>query len=158
MSVVLIELNDAVGWADTVNGKFPSMAELDGNLALSLQEVLIGQLSSTFNTALWVSPATTPSLIKKILGMQYTASAFERMYADDNDISNYGTRLLQQADKLIQGLIAGNITLTDLSDTDVVAAGIGQPAFFPTNASSAQEPTKDFPSFGGPAFTIGELW
>lgn len=148
----LIGLSDVTGWLDTASEKI-TITAIDEALSSSLEETLKASLASQYDTSTWTSSGTTPSLIKKILGMQYIGWLYQKIYSGDNDGSDYGDMLLAEAGKLITSLAAGSITLESITPL-----GTSAPAFFPTDASSAQVPTDDFPSFGGPTFTLGQIW
>lgn len=149
----IIELSDAQAWIDQVGNKLP-LASLDDALVSSLAEQLKGRLGQQYNVEAWTNTNNTPALIKKILGMQYIGWHYQRVFANDTDnVSNYGARLLEEAEKLIVALTTGVLTVTD-----VLPVQLGTPAFYPTNASSALDPTTDDPSLGGPVFALGTIW
>lgn len=158
MDEVVVELTDVTVWADTASGKFPAMSTLEGNLVLAIQTEIAARLALLYDVDAWIDSSTTPSLIKKIIGMMYVAAVFQRTYADDNDISNYGTRLADSAEKLLTGLIAGSITLLDLPAEQDLAPGTNTAVSYPNDASSALTPTVDDPSLGGPIFSVGTIW
>jgi hypothetical protein len=85
--------------------------------------------------------------------MFYAGYYYLRTYSEDEDTSNYGMFLIRQAQTLLSGLIAGTIAITELPTSDV-----GQPAFYPTDASSAQCPTREDPSLGGAKFSMGTIF
>lgn len=155
-ATALIELADATAWADTTSGKFPGMSQLDAALVAAIQSQVLSQLANIYPVVKWIDVASTPTLVKSIIGMLYTASMYDRVYANDDDTSNYATRLQDAAAKLLQGLISGNLALTDLPAIDATTTQL--PAFYPTNASSVLEPTVDNPSLGPAVFSMGTLW
>jgi hypothetical protein len=98
---------------------------------------------------------TTPKLVRKILAMLYTGWFYLRTYSEDEDISNYGQLLISQAEKLISGIVTGTLVLDDVTTPP---SNPDTADFYPTDASSAQSPTFDDPSLGGPVFSMGQIW
>lgn len=139
----IIEISDAKAWADTPMGKLP-MEELDDALVASLSTQLLARLASIYKVNEWTDHEHTPSLIKKILGMQYVGWYYERTYADNQDESNYGTRLLASAETLIVGLVDGSLSLTDLPEGSQLDPNLGLPGFLHDEV--------------GPVFAMGQIW
>jgi hypothetical protein len=137
---------EAQAWAE---GTKLTIATLDNELELHLSTEVIDRLASAFDTSTWVDSATTPKLVRTIISKLYVAWFYDRQYSEDIEQgNNYADRLKANAETLIAGLIAGTIGLPGVADT------VG-PVFYPTDASSAQQPTVDDPSLGPAAFSMG---
>jgi|SRR5882757_2626808 len=151
--VVHITVEEANAWAEKTKLNF---GELDSELESSQATQVLSRVSQVYDVSSWVTPGTTPGLIRKIVSMLYVGWYYERTYSEDTVISNYGMLLINQAENLIMGIISGAITLPDVPPgTDL---GLSQPAFYPTDASSALQPTTDDMSLGPAKFTMGTIW
>jgi hypothetical protein len=138
----------AQAWAE---GTKLTIAVLDAELEDQLAEEVIRRLqSASIDTSLWVNDATTPKLVRVIIAKLYVAWVYDRQYSEDIEQgSNYADRLKANAEALILGLIDGTIEL------DPVTNVVGEPVFYPTDASSALLATPDDPSLGPAAFSMG---
>lgn len=133
-----------------------TMTALDEGLTDTIATEVLARLAGIFDTSPWVDTTTTPKLVRKIIAMKYVGWYINRTYSSDEGMSLYAWRILQMADNLISGLIDGSIILVD--DTNPANALSGTAQFYPTDASSALEPTIDDMSLGGPSFTMGVIW
>lgn len=147
-----IEVTDAQAWAE--ESKL-SISELDPELEDAVATGIIARLAGSFNTAPWIDNTNTPKLVRKIIAMAYVAWFISRAYSSDEGRNDYSQRLLAMVNDLIEGLIAGSIILVD-DDPINLLNGVAQ--FYPTDASSALEPTAEDRSLGGPVFTMGVIW
>lgn len=147
-----IKLEEANAYADGNKLKFD---ELDAELEASSASQVLSRIGQVYDASTWVDEDTTPNLVRKIIAMTYVAWFYQRVYSEDEDVSNYAAWLLAQADKLTEGITSGTLVLPD-----VVVSPINpdQPIFYPTDASSAQRPTYADPSLGGPVFSMGRIW
>jgi hypothetical protein len=147
-----IDEDDARAWAEAI--KLP-VVTLDANLEDSTSTVALAKLAVAFDTSTWISPVTTPEIVRSIIAMQYVSVLIQRAYATDEDVNDYALWLYGNAESLIMGLIAGSLSIDPEVPTQVDPS---TPLYYPTDASSAQEPTADDPSLGGPVFTLGKVW
>jgi hypothetical protein len=144
--VARITRDEAQAW---VEGTKFAISALDQNLCDHIEEEVIVQLASVFDTSTWTNETTTPKLIRTIIAKLYVAWLYDRQYSEDIEQgNNYADRLKLNAQNLIAGLLAGTISLPGIADT-------GTAVFYPTDASSANVPTKDDPSLGPAAFSMG---
>lgn len=143
-----ITVPQAQAWAE---GTKLTIAALDTELEDQLAEEVIRRLqSASIDTSLWVNDATTPKLVRVIIAKLYVAWVYDRQYSEDIEQgSNYADRLKANAEALILGLIDGTIEL------DPVTNVVGEPVFYPTDASSALLATPDDLSLGPAAFSMG---
>jgi hypothetical protein len=144
-------VTEARAWAET--SKLP-ISSLDASLEAQVTNIVFGLLSPTFPTSTWTGEATTPALVRTILSMYYVAAVYDKHYAQEEEESTYSITLRSLANTNISGLLSGAITL----DEYPLPEGSFQPSFFPNDASSANEPSTDFPSDGGPAFMMGSVF
>jgi hypothetical protein len=101
-----------------------------------------------------VDANTTPKLVRKIIAMYYCGWAYDRQYSETSDSNDYADRLRAMADSLIEGLISGSIDLIEIPGMPPTS----EPEFFPTDVSSANLPSMEFPSDGPPKFTMGKVF
>jgi hypothetical protein len=145
-----ITLVDAQAWAE--NTKLP-FSVLDAALLNQVEIQVIAQLQSCgIDAALiatWLDTATTPELVKSIISMMYVAWYYDRQYSEEQTEGNdYAAMLRNHAQMLLQGVCDGSI---EIPGAPTIA---GKPAFFPTDESSAQQPTCLNPELGGPYFNM----
>lgn len=149
-----ITVEDAQAWAEKT--KLP-LSVLDDDLEEQVAEHVLGKLRPQFDVSGWADEDTTPLLIRSVMGMVYTSWFYSRTYSEDENRDNeYAIRLLGMAYEIITGLIEGSIELPDDEDGDL--HGGTTPLFYPNDASSALEPTRDDPSLGPSKFTMGSIW
>lgn len=129
-----------------------SIATLDSELLGNIQGEVLARVDSVHDTTTWVDPVTTPDLVRTVITMLYVSWLYHRTYSEDEGDNEYAVRLAEKAEALIMGIIDGTIDLPGI-DT-----GAGQPSFYPTDASSALEPTADDPSLGPAKFSMGQVW
>jgi hypothetical protein len=142
-----ITVQEAQAWAEGTKLTIPA---LDTNLLDHLEEEVLRPLDSAFDIATWVDATSTPKLVRTIISKLYVAWAYDKTYSEDIEQgNNYADRLKMNANTLLAGLIAGTIELPGVPDV------AGTPVFYPTDASSAMEPTFDDPSLGPAAFSMG---
>lgn len=148
-----ITVADAQAWAESTK---LTMSDLDTDLLASVSTVILAKVAGRFDTTSWIDTTNTPSLIRKIIAMEYTAWYINRAYSSDEGLSVYARRLMAMVLDLIAGLLDGGIILTD--DTNPADALGGTAQFYPTDSSSLAVATVDDMSLGGPVFTMGVIW
>jgi hypothetical protein len=146
--VARIEPADANAWTEGTKLAFTA---LDAALLDQIESQVLGRLASQFDTSTWLSPASTPRMVKSIVAMFYVAWYYDRTYSEDQEQGNdYAALLRAQAESLILGILDGSIVLPEVPGDEP-----GGPAFYPTDDSSAMKPTTADPSLGGPWFSLG---
>lgn len=149
---ILITPSDARGWAESTK---LDLSALDVSLLEQLQVEILARLSSIYTVTAWVSPTTTPAVVKVIIAKTYVAWFYDRQYSENQDEGNdYAAMLRQNAEMLMSGLIDGTI---DIPDETPTGAGSGA-SFYPNDASSAQCPTFEDPSLGPAKFSMGKVF
>lgn len=142
-----IALTEAQGWAETT--KLPVVA-LNTNLLDQIEAEVLAQVASAHDTTTWVDASTTPQLVRVAIAKLYVSYLIRKAYSEEEGNENaYALQLEKNAQMLIEGIADGTLDLPGISTTQ------GQPSFYPTDASSAQEPTEDDYSLGGPYFSMG---
>jgi hypothetical protein len=139
---------EARAWAE---GSKLSVTALDIDLESQISEEVLRRLDSGFDVTGWTSETTTPNLVRVIIAKMYIAWLYDRQYSEDIEAgSNYADRLKANAELLMAGLLDGTIELPGVD-----AGTSGTAVFYPTDASSALEPTSDDLSLGPAAFSMG---
>lgn len=143
-----ILLADAQAWAEGTKLPFSS---LDYNLLSQVETQVLTLLQScgidATSISTWTSDTTTPALVKSIIAMSYVAWYYDRQYSEEQSEGNdYAAMLRAHAKMLMDGICDGSVDLPDIPGTT------GAVGFFPTDASSALQPTREEPSLGGPYF------
>jgi hypothetical protein len=141
----------AQGWAERTK---LNVGALDPDLCSQIEEEILSRIGTVYDTSTWIDPNTTPALIRTIIAKLYVSWFYDRQYSENQDQGNdYAAMLRQNAEMLITGLLDGTIELPN-----VIALNAQQPAFYPNDASSAQEPTFDDPSLGPAKFSMGRVF
>lgn len=145
-----ITLQDAQAWAE--NTKLP-FSVLDTPLLNQVEVQVLSSLRSCgIDTTLintWIDTATTPDLVKSIIAMLYVSWYYDRQYSEEQTEGNdYAAMLRSHAQMLLTGVCDGTIEIPEAPTIG------GKPAFFPTDESSAAQPTCLEPELGGPYFNM----
>jgi hypothetical protein len=150
--MVHIALDEANAWFESTK---LALSEVDEQLESQVVSLLFSRLAGTYPTTSWIDEATTPDLIRTLIAMSYAAWYYDRTYSDDSESNEYAALLRRYIEDNISGLLSGSVTIIEIP-TD--AAEISQPTFFPNDLSSANNPTSDNPSDGGPSFMMGSIF
>lgn len=147
-----ITLAEAQAWLEPTK---LTLASLDAALLAHLEEEILSKLASTYTVSAWTTDTTTPKLVRTAISKTYAAWTINRQYSENQDeLNDYAISLQANSDMIITGLVEGRIILPEVP----VPATSRSVSFYPTNASSAQEPTSDDPSLGGPWFSLGRAF
>lgn len=143
---------DAQGWAESTK---MTLSSLDAQLEHQIEDEVIARLNSVFVTTGWTDSTNTPSVVKVIIAKLYVSWLYDRQYSENQDSGNdYAALLKANAEMLMEGLLNGTI---DIPGETTQGAGSG-PAFYPTDASSAMDPTPDDLSLGPAKFSMGQVF
>lgn len=113
-----ITLDMLSSWAD---GAKLTISTIDEELELQIVAQVFSELSGRYNTELWTDADSTPALVQSILSMIYVGRIYQKTYAIDvENIDSYGSMLVADAEKLVQGIVNGSLTLTDARDTVII--------------------------------------
>lgn len=143
-----ITLSEAQAWLEGTKLTLPS---LDIELEAQTSSEVLGRVSQAYDVSGWTNSSNTPRLVRKIISMLYAGWYYDRAYSETDDTNDYALRLKAAADALLESIVAG---ITDLEEVPGDPT-IGNPAFFPTDESTANSPTRDNPSDGPAAFSMG---
>jgi hypothetical protein len=147
-----ITVADAQAWAQPTKLDLDNV--LDGDLEGQVSTQILARVATAYDTSSWLTTATTPALVKSIIAMYYIAWLYERLYSDDNTDENaYAVKLMQWAEDLLTNIISGVTPIGVVPANDQ-----SSPAFYPTDVSSASEPTEDDPSLGPASFSMGQVF
>ena len=150
--MALITPVDAQGWAESTK---LNLSTLDGSLLDSIESEVLARLASAYDTSLWISPTTTPKIVKVAISKLYVAWFYDRQYSENQEQGNdYAAMLRTNAEMLITGLLDGTITIPG---TVPVGSASGA-SFYPNDASSALEATPEDPSLGPAKFSMGKVF
>lgn len=139
-------------WAD---GSKLSLTVLDGELETSVASQVLARVSQAYDVSSWTDSSNTPQLIKSVMAMMYMGYYYQRVYSEDTQLNNYGIYLIERAEKMLDNIVTG---VVDIGVIPIGGADTMTASSFPNDLSSANEPTMDNPSFGGPKFTMGQIW
>ena len=115
MSYIDVTLANAWTDKDRLN-----LTAIDVNLENQIASQVIQRASRAFDTAYWENSATTPPIILSIIAMIYTGRYGQSKTQDNiSGIDNYWTKLVEDANKILESLILGEITLVD-SDGEII--------------------------------------
>jgi hypothetical protein len=148
-----ISVADAQAWAELTK---LTLSALDADLEAQVSTQVLSRIAQAYDVSGWTTTSNTPKLVKNIIAMTYVSWLYSRQYSEDETGSNeYAIRLLAYAETLILGIISG---ANDLDETPEQVGPTTVPLFYPTDASSALEPSTDDPSLGPAKFTMGTVW
>ena len=149
-----IDIQEAQAWSEQT--KLNLGTALDGELEASITSQVIPRIAQVYDVSSWVDSSTTPKLVRTVIAMLYVSWIYSRQYSENvgPGVTTYADLLRQNAETLIMGIISGAIALVDATP----ATDVGTPVFYPTDASTALEPTTDDPSLGPEKFTMGVIW
>jgi hypothetical protein len=135
---------EARAWADQVK---LVLGVLDTELEESTATQVLGRVANVYDTSSWISPTTTPSLIRKVIAMMYVGWYILRTYSEEEPNNDYGLMLIAQAERILDGIVDGSLSLPDAGAPMLTT---GQPSFFPTDAEDG--------TANGIKFTMGQIW
>lgn len=108
--VTLDEVNQFLPQEKLTLATFTEVAELE----TTAQFVVIGTLSSRYDTTGWTTVDGTPKLVRTVIAMRVAAWAYNRQYSEEAVVAgSYGNWLLMQAAVLLDQLVDGTMELAD---------------------------------------------
>lgn len=150
-----ITVQEAQAWLD--KSKL-LLGDLDDELEMSCASQVLARVASVYDISGWTTSGTTPRIIRTIISMFYASWYYERTYSEDSaEGQSYSARLRESAGLLLDGVVGGAVSLVEETDS-AAAQELSEPVFYPTDTSSAQEPTDDDPSLGPAVFTMGRIF
>lgn len=149
--MALISLEDVRAWVESTK---ISPAALDLDHLDQIEGEILARINSVYDVSLWTTRATTPKLIQVIIAKTYAGWLYDKYYSENQGQPNQYARLVKQnAETLIKGITDGTIELPGEPALNSQGA-----SFYPTDASSAMEPTFDDMSLGPAKFSLGRIF
>ena len=109
MAYINIALANAWTDKDRLN-----LTTIDADLENQIASQVIERASQAFDTSLWQNTATTPTIIKSIIAMMYVGRSGQARTQDNiNGVDNYWTKLVEDAMRLLDSVIRGELVLRD---------------------------------------------
>ncbi len=133
----LINIDDVQSWF--TENKLLLEADDDLKEETDVSNEVLSSVSSRYDTSLWVSRATTPSLIRSVISARVAAIRYRKIYADQLDEENYADWLDEWFKMQLEGIISGQVQLLDATDLTTALDSAG-PKFYPTDTSSVDDP------------------
>jgi hypothetical protein len=107
------------------------ITELEEDLELQQRSLVFAMIANTFDVTGWVTPASTPVMVKQAVSMLYASWVWRRVVAEQHlDNDSYADKLESMAMMLITGIIGGTVELVEVEG--VASDGVG-PLFYPTD-------------------------
>jgi hypothetical protein len=142
--VAHIATTDAVAWFKGTEVSW-NLSDTD---AVSQEDQIatqvLAQLAVIYDVSGWTNELTTPKLVRSIMAMYLVAWWYDRAYSQSDDRNPYAFQLIQMADRLLAGIITGQMVLTDVDQPDV---------FVTQEPSIAEELINN-----DPVFTMGKVF
>jgi hypothetical protein len=152
--VTVRELN---AWVERTKMNFSTPLPQDqSDLLEQIEEEVLARINtSAYDTTTWIDETSTPRLVRVAIAKKFVAWAYRRQYSEDlgdNDAS-YAAQIEANADTIINGIVDGSIEIPSEPATNA-----GSPVFYPTDESSASDPTWDDPSLGPAKFSMNQVF
>lgn len=104
---------------------------------VNISAEVLAMVSTRYVITTWVSPATTPLLIKSVISARVAAVRYAKHYADQLEESSYSDWLNMWAMDILKGIVGGSIPLTDVSASELlVAQDAASVSFLPDDATT----------------------
>lgn len=138
-SELLASLQDINGWL--TDDKLEANETNTAQLQIDAQRLIRGQLASSFTPTVlssWITPATTPGLIRAVAGRLVAAYLYKKVYSEEGmQIPAYAQDLYDEAIAMLTDIRAGNLTVTDDDGNpiDGNTESLSSADFFPNNSS-----------------------
>jgi hypothetical protein len=131
---VRVQVPDVQAWLESTKA---TVSTIEPALDLQIETQVLAQLEAGFDVSTWVSPGTTPEVVKSVFAMLYAATYLDRQYSEDSDTTNaYAAKLESMAQLLIAGMLDGSVVVDGYITSDIDHSG---PEFFPTDASTVTQ-------------------
>jgi hypothetical protein len=89
--------------------------------------IVLGGVASRYDTSLWVSEATTPTLVLNLISALYASYTYNAVYSENYGDSDYGRQLWSMVDRLLGNIQSGEI------DLPITIVDLSTPGFYPTD-------------------------
>lgn len=150
-----ISVDEAQAWLETTKLSLSALDTVQEDL---IATQVIARVVSAYpdDAPTWTNETNTPKLVRSIIAMMYCGWFYDKQYSENPEDNAYADRLRAAAEALILGIVAGT---TDIAEVPGLPL-IGEPAFYPTDLSSAPDavPSVEDPSAGPPMYSIGKVF
>jgi hypothetical protein len=150
-----VQIEEVQGWLEPTK---LTLSSLDTQRETQIAAQVLARVVSAYPTQVagWTDHASTPTLIRSVIAMMYAGWHYDVTYSENPEENSFADRLRAAAEDLIAGIISGAIDLIEVPGSPT----IGEPVFYPTDASSAPGvyPTADDPSAGPARFSMGKIF
>lgn len=141
-----------------------NIAGVEADLDLQLETRVLAQLEAGFDVSTWLTPTSTPEIVRSVLAMKYAAAILDRQFSEDSSATDpYAAQLNLMADDLVTGMLTGTVVVDGVLSGQPATEG---PDFYPTDVSSVPGLHQDSqwssnyyqgdPSLGPPKFSMGQ--
>ena len=119
------------GWLDPTKAQ---IASLDTELTNVIEEKVLSALDTRFTTSSWTTTGNTPELVQQCAALAYAGAIYSRAYSEDitGIEDTYGVKLTLDSEAMLEGILAGDFKLRDLTDY----TNPDKPEFYPTDTST----------------------
>jgi len=145
---------EAQAWAEGTKFTVPDITQpAQSELLAHIEEEVLARVGVVVDTTGWTTSGNTPKLVRTAISKLFVSFLYDRQYSEDVEDGNaWAARLATNAEMLITGIVDGTIEIPGITND------AGQPAFYPTDISSAREPTAEDPSLGPAKFSMGMIF
>ncbi len=142
----LINIDDVQSWFTEDR----LLLDADDELAeeTDVSNEVLSTAASRYDVSIWVSRATTPTLIRSVISVRVAAIRYRKQYADQLEEANYADWLDNWFMMTLEGIVNGQLQLLDATDLTAALASAGA-LFHPTDVSSVTDPA---------AFSMGKTF
>jgi hypothetical protein len=111
-----IQIGEAQAWLEPTKGSLG--AALNADLETSIASQVLSRVATSYDVSSWTTPETTPTLVRKVIGMKYAAWYYQMLYSEeDGGTNDYAMLLNAQAELLIEGIVSGANDLVEVEGT-----------------------------------------
>lgn len=125
---VVVTLAEVQQWLESTK---MTLTTVDTELAESARVLAFSDISSAYDVSTWISPTSTPKLVRAAISMLIAAWEYQRAYSEE-DGSNYGDKLEIRARLLIEGIAGGTTILEELPGEGTTTTS---PEFYPDDST-----------------------
>jgi hypothetical protein len=152
-----ITVREAQAWVEGTKftiGSNGAFRQQESDLLEQIEEELIARVESAYDTTTWVDSTTTPRLVRVAIAKKFVAWMYRRQYSEDLPEADAAYSMLLEAnsESIIVSIVDGIIEIPGETGGEVT------PGFYPSDASSALEPTSDDMSLGPNKFSINQVF
>lgn len=129
----VVTLDDVNAWLAPT--KY-ALTAIDAHVEDIYQVAVFAKLGQVYDVSGWVSPATTPALVRKVIAGLTAAHEYERRVSEDVvDGDNYADKIRRWSSELLSGIYGNEFDIGQDQDTDLATAR--SLSFFPTDSQDS---------------------